>query len=89
MEHDLALAEKLHYIFAAKLVRGAYMTQENRLADDAGYESPINPSFEATSQMYHTCLDAVFKNMLKRQPDQVRIMIASHNEDTVRYAIEK
>ncbi|CAF1215173.1 unnamed protein product [Rotaria sordida] len=89
LKHDLTLAEKYNYIFAAKLVRGAYMEQENRLAQEYGYESPINPSFEITSQMYHTCLDEVLKNTLQRQSDQIRIMIASHNEDTIRYAIQK
>ncbi|CAF2748889.1 unnamed protein product [Rotaria sp. Silwood2] len=89
LKHDLALAEKENYIFAAKLVRGAYMEQENRLAREYGYESPINPSFEVTSQMYHTCLDEVLKNTVKRKTDQIRIMIASHNEDTIRYALQE
>jgi proline dehydrogenase len=90
LKHDLALAEKYNYIFAAKLVRGAYMEQERRLAREYGYEDPINPNFEATSQMYHTCLDEILKStMVKCQSNQVRIMIASHNEDTIRYAIQK
>ncbi len=89
LKHDLALAEKYNYIFAAKLVRGAYMEQERRLAREYGYEDPINQNFEATSQMYHTCLDEVFKSTFKREPNQIRIMIASHNEDTIRYAIQK
>lgn len=83
------MAEKYNYIFAAKLVRGAYMVQEQRLSKQHGYEDPINSSFEATSRMYHTCLDEVFKNIMTRTPSQVRIMIASHNEDTIRYAIQK
>jgi proline dehydrogenase len=85
----LALAEKYNYIFAAKLVRGAYMEQERRLAREYKYDDPINPNFEITSQMYHACLDEVFKSTQNRNPDQVRIMIASHNEDTIRYAIQK
>ena len=89
MQEDLARAEKQGYIFAAKLVRGAYMEQERRLAREQGYEDPINPSFEATSQMYHTCVDEVLKSIAKTAPDRVRVMIASHNEDTIRYAIQK
>ncbi|CAF1286958.1 unnamed protein product [Rotaria magnacalcarata] len=89
LTHDLAVAEKYNYIFAAKLVRGAYMEQENRLARENAYESLINPTFEATSQMYHTCFDKVLQNIVKREPKNVRVMIASHNEDTVRYAIQK
>lgn len=89
LKNDLALAEENNYIFAAKLVRGAYMVQERRLAREGGYEDPINPDFDATTQMYHVCVDEVLKNTVKRKPDQVRTMIASHNEDTIRYAIQK
>ncbi len=89
LKHDLNQAEKYNYIFAAKLVRGAYIEQERQLAREHGYEDLINPNFEATSNMYHTCLDEVLKNLLKRNSGQVRIMIASHNEDTIRYAIQK
>ncbi|CAF1325409.1 unnamed protein product [Adineta ricciae] len=89
LKDDLAQAEKYGYIFAAKLVRGAYMEQERRLAREQGYEDPINPNFEATSRMYHACLDEVLKSIQKRHPNQVRIVIASHNEDTIRYAIQQ
>ena len=89
MKNDLTLAEREKYVFAAKLVRGAYMEQERRLAHEQGYEDPINPSFEATSEMYHACLDEVLSSIDRRRPDQVRIMVASHNEETIRYAIQK
>ncbi|CAF1316198.1 unnamed protein product [Adineta steineri] len=89
LKHDLAFAEKYNYIFAAKLVRGAYMEQERRLAQEHGYDDPINPDFDTTSQMYHTCLDEVLKSTVKRSPNQIRIMVASHNEDTIRYGIQK
>jgi len=89
LKHDLAQAEKYNYIFAAKLVRGAYMEQERLLAREQRYEDPINPSFDATSKMYHACLDEVLNSTVKRDPGQVRVMVASHNEDTIRYAIQK
>jgi proline dehydrogenase len=89
LKRDLALAEKHNYIFAAKLVRGAYMEQERRLARELKYEDPINPNFEVTSKMYHECLDEVLKSIEKHDSGHVRIMVASHNEDTIRYAIQK
>ncbi|CAF0933333.1 unnamed protein product [Adineta ricciae] len=89
LKRDLALAEKYNYIFAAKLVRGAYMEQERRLARENSYEDPINANFETTTQMYHVCFDEVMKSTVKRSPNQVRVMVASHNEDTIRYAITK
>ncbi|VDQ13835.1 unnamed protein product [Trichobilharzia regenti] len=39
--------------------------------------------------MYEACLERVFMEMKKRKFGQVNIMVASHNEDTVRYAIKK
>jgi len=89
LKADLAQAEKYNYVFAAKLVRGAYMEQERRLAREYGYEDPINPDFQATSKMYHACLDEVLQNIVKRETGKVKVMIASHNEDTIRYAIQK
>jgi proline dehydrogenase len=65
------------------------MEQERRLAREHGYEDPINSNFEVTSNMYHTCLDEVLKSIVKRDSGRVRVMVASHNEDTVRYAIQK
>jgi proline dehydrogenase len=65
------------------------MEQERRLAREHDYEDPINPNFEATSKMYHACLDEVLKNIAKREFGQIRLMVASHNEDTIRYAIQK
>jgi hypothetical protein len=65
------------------------MEQERCLAREHGYEDPLNPNFEATSQMYHACLDEVLKNIVKRESGQVRLIVASHNEDTIRYAIQK
>lgn len=89
MKEDLVQSKEQNYIFAAKLVRGAYMEQERRLAREKDYEDPINPTYEATSKMYQACLDEVFKHMTTREVEQIKVMIASHNEDTIRYAIQK
>ena len=65
------------------------MEQERRLARENNYEDPVNPSYEATSEMYQRCLDEVLKSAVKRATEKIRVMIASHNEDTIRYAIQK
>lgn len=89
LKFDLNLAEKGQYVFAAKLVRGAYMEQERRLAHELGYDDPINADFQSTSKMYQNCFDEVLKSIQQRSQGQVRVMIASHNEETIRYAIEQ
>lgn len=91
---DLEQAKRQNFYFGAKLVRGAYIEQERARAAALGYEDPTNPSFEATTEMYHKTLTECLRRIriLKdsnADPKKIAIMVASHNEDTVRFAIEK
>lgn len=90
------------------------MEQERARASALGYPDPINPDYEATTQMYHKtlteCLRRIkvgttlkfvfvwvikillFLQVLKDQGEvanRIGIMVASHNEDTVRFALQK
>jgi proline dehydrogenase len=70
------------------------MEQERARAGALGYEDPINPNFEATTDMYHKTLTECLRRIKKHKdsgadPKKIQIMVASHNEDTVRFAIEK
>ncbi|XP_052073864.1 proline dehydrogenase 1, mitochondrial-like isoform X2 [Mytilus californianus] len=85
---DLDLSRREKFQFGAKLVRGAYMEQERERAASVGYEDPINPNYHATSDMYHACLEEVFYQIKQRPLGQIAVMVASHNEDTVRFAVE-
>lgn len=91
---DLEQAKRQDFYFGAKLVRGAYIEQERARAAALGYEDPTNPSFEATTEMYHKTLTECLRRirLLKDanvDPKKIAIMVASHNEDTVRFAIEQ
>ncbi|XP_055612273.1 proline dehydrogenase 1, mitochondrial isoform X1 [Uranotaenia lowii] len=91
---DLEQAKRQNFYFGAKLVRGAYIEQERARAAALGYEDPTNPSFEATTEMYHKTLTECLRRirLLKDaniDPKMIAIMVASHNEDTVRFAIKK
>lgn len=50
------LANSRGYISGAKLVRGAYMEKERKRAAALMYTSPINPTKEATDELYNKAL---------------------------------
>ncbi|XP_059611661.1 proline dehydrogenase 1, mitochondrial isoform X2 [Phlebotomus argentipes] len=91
---DLEQAKRQNFYFGAKLVRGAYIEQERARAEALGYPDPTNPNFEATTEMYHKTLTECLRRIKKLKESgedakKIGIMVASHNEDTVRFAIEK
>lgn len=88
---DLELARRQNFYFGAKLVRGAYMEQERARAKEVGYEDPINPSYEATTEMYHKTLNELMRQIVESgiENKKIAIMVASHNEDTVRFTVSK
>merc|ERR1711935_1305445 len=87
------MGARQNFFFGAKLVRGAYMEQERARAEQLGYEDPINPDFEATSASYHRCLAECMRRMhglkTENMPQKVGIMVASHNADTIRFALTR
>ncbi|KAK5852087.1 hypothetical protein PBY51_023588 [Eleginops maclovinus] len=84
---DVELSRREGWYFGAKLVRGAYMYQERDRAKEIGYEDPINPDYEATNRMYHKCLEYMLEEIDHSR--KANIMVATHNEDTVKYTLEK
>lgn len=92
---DLEQSYRQDFHFGAKLVRGAYMEQERARAEELDYEDPVNPNFEATTEMYHNCLKECLrriklnKEATTEDTQRIAIMVASHNEDTIRYTVRK
>ncbi|XP_078682101.1 hydroxyproline dehydrogenase-like isoform X2 [Branchiostoma floridae x Branchiostoma belcheri] len=83
---DIQLAKDLGMCFGVKLVRGAYMDKERALAKKKGYEDPINPTYEATGEMYHRLLDTMLGE-ISTQGQRCRLIVASHNEQSIKYAV--
>ncbi|XP_008416123.1 proline dehydrogenase 1, mitochondrial [Poecilia reticulata] len=83
---DVELSRREGWCFAAKLVRGAYMYQERERAKEVRYEDPINPNYESTSTMYHRCLHYVLDEIALNR--KANVMVASHNEDTIKYTLK-
>ncbi|KAM7369005.1 hypothetical protein PAMP_013304 [Pampus punctatissimus] len=84
---DVELSRREGWYFGAKLVRGAYMYQERARAKEIGYEDPINPDYEATNRMYHMCLEYMLEEI--EHSRKANIMVATHNEDTVKFTLQK
>lgn len=84
---DVELSRREDWYFGAKLVRGAYMYQERARAKEIGYEDPINPDYEATNRMYHKCLEYVLEEI--EHSRKTNVMVATHNEDTVKFTLDK
>jgi len=79
---DLARAHREKWHFACKVVRGAYMIAENQLARDAGVESPIQPSLEATAANYHACAVELLKA-------RAHTVIATHNRASIERVLQE
>lgn len=82
---DMDRAKKGDFIFAAKLVRGAYMVQERQFAKDHNLEDPIHSCIEDTHKSYNSGMKAVLSNI--SQGLKFEVMIASHNQNSIELTI--
>ena len=85
LEVDLARANQKGLVFAAKVVRGAYMQHEREEATKRGEEDPIWPSIEATHAAYDASVSFVLREISKGV--DAHVMLATHNEDSITKAI--
>lgn len=86
MQADYKLGERLGFQIAGKLVRGAYIFEERRLAQEKNYDDPINESYDKTNLMYHDVCDFVLPVVARGNGS---FMIATHNEQTVKYVAQR
>ena len=82
---DIQRAEKGDYIFAAKLVRGAYMDLERSLAAESGKGDPIHESLQATHHAYNQAVRDILTQLAAGQ--RLEVMIATHNQQSVEDAM--
>ncbi|MDP1800167.1 MAG: proline dehydrogenase family protein [Bacteroidota bacterium] len=71
------------YHIGAKLVRGAYMEKERKRAQEMGYQSPIQPSKEASDKDYDQALKLCIDNI-----DVIGLCAGTHNEKSSLYLVE-
>jgi proline dehydrogenase len=75
LRHGLHIATMHNVWLGAKLVRGAYMEKERARAVEMGYADPINPTKEATDELYNQALKFSLDNK-----QRMAICSGSHNE---------
>ncbi len=66
--------------FGLKVVRGAYMTEEAKVASSKQIENPVCLSFEQSNRNYDSSIEFLFKTY--RQGD--KFCFATHNEDSIK-----
>lgn len=71
-------AKESNYIFAAKLVRGAYLEKERERAIKLRYPSPIQPDKNATDKAYNEALIYCIENI-----DSLAFCVGSHNSESI------
>ncbi|KAJ8245871.1 hypothetical protein GJAV_G00261200 [Gymnothorax javanicus] len=79
---------KQSFCFGVKLVRGAYMDKERKLANQEGRPDPIHQSWEHTNDSYNGSLD-VMLDLISQHPGRYRIIVATHNEVSVKRAVSR
>ncbi len=78
--HMLAIQDSFY--LGVKLVRGAYMEKERKIAQKHGLSSPICASKAETDMSYHTAVDYCIKHLAN-----IAIVLGSHNEESMIQAI--
>jgi len=76
LEAMVAAAERERVRLGLKVVRGAYLTRETRLAASLGVPSPIHGSIQDTHDCYNGCA-AVLLDRVRR--GSASVMLATHN----------
>ncbi|XP_054454830.1 hydroxyproline dehydrogenase [Anoplopoma fimbria] len=84
----LRLSNNESFCLGVKLVRGAYMDKERKLADKEGRMDPVHKCWEDTNDSYNGSLDVMLE-AISQKPERYRIIVATHNEESVRRAAKR
>lgn len=72
------------YVYAVKLVRGAYMEKERERAEEMGYPSPIHADKPSTDRDFDLAVDYCLENI-----DTISFVCGTHNEDSTQNMVVK
>ncbi|KAH9625244.1 hypothetical protein KSS87_016281 [Heliosperma pusillum] len=79
-------AEKMGLPLGFKLVRGAYMSSETKLANSLGFNSPIHNTIQDTHNCYNDCASFMID---KIADGSGAVVLATHNVDSGKLAATK
>uniref|UniRef100_A0A8C5E8T9 Proline dehydrogenase n=1 Tax=Gouania willdenowi TaxID=441366 RepID=A0A8C5E8T9_GOUWI len=85
---DLQLSKRERFCFGVKLVRGAYMDKERKLAEKEKRDDPVHQCWEDTNDSYNGSMDVMLEN-ISQKPERYKIIVATHNEESVRWAVKR
>ena len=72
------------YLYAVKLVRGAYMEKERARAEEMEYTSPIQPDKQSTDRDYDAAVEYCLDNI-----DTIALVAGTHNEKSSQLLAQK
>lgn len=79
MSLAMEAAEKMGFPLGFKLVRGAYMSSEGKLAASLGFDSPVHNSIRETHACYNDCAAYMLEKINK---GSASVVLATHNIDS-------
>ncbi|MBC5775406.1 proline dehydrogenase family protein [Pontibacter sp. KCTC 32443] len=77
LKRDYENAVAKNYYLGGKLVRGAYMEKERKRASEAGYQSPINPTKNASDELFDNAVRFCVEHI-----DRIALCAGTHNEQS-------
>ena len=93
------LSSRDQFVFAAKLVRGAYLFSERKRAKELGYPDPIHDTLEDTHESYDYGVEFLLNKLSEFQKGSngqldisnspLAFMVASHNKKSIIKAYKK
>eukprot|EP01065_Artemidia_motanka_P047974 TRINITY_DN7625_c0_g1_i1.p1 TRINITY_DN7625_c0_g1~~TRINITY_DN7625_c0_g1_i1.p1 ORF type:complete len:600 (+),score=126.18 TRINITY_DN7625_c0_g1_i1:64-1863(+) len=86
VQNDLERSRREGWLFAGKIVRGAYMVQEREIAVRKGYASPILSDLQATHDNFDECALLLLEEL--GQGRQLGVLFGSHNRKSLELIVE-
>ncbi|MEJ8756177.1 proline dehydrogenase family protein [Pontibacter sp. H259] len=77
LKRDYENAVAKNYYLGGKLVRGAYMEKERKRASEEGYQSPINPTKNASDELFDNSVQFCVEHI-----DRIAFCAGTHNENS-------